>query len=98
MNIRLNRCLILSTVGLLPSCQESSSDKTIRQEKVGDTYLYLGERYGKSHYKPMYIFNCQTENQYEDKDMILNDTWFSTNESRRNLRPQWLLFRLQQAL
>lgn len=97
MNIRLNRCLILSTVGLLSSCQESSSDKTIRQEKVGDAYLYLGERYGKSHYKPMYIFDCQTENQYEDKDMILNDTWFSMRADA-TYRPQWLLFRLQQAL
>lgn len=76
MSIRLNRCLFLLMVVVLASCQKSF-DQTIRQEMVGDTYLYLGEQYGKSRYKPMYIFDCRTEDQYEDKNMTLNDTWFS---------------------
>ena len=76
MNIRLNRGLVLLTVVLLSSCQ-AMSNTTIRQEMIGDTYLYLGEQYGKSCYKPMYVLDCQTEDQYEDKDMTLNETWFS---------------------
>lgn len=67
--------LCLATISV--SCSSCISHfTTYHKEKEGETYLYMTELYGKSCYKPTYVYSYQSESEYLDKDMSLNDAWF----------------------
>ena len=74
---RTYKRLLISLITIGTSCFSCAPGyKTYHKEKAGKTYLYMTEIDGEDRYKPTYVYSYQSESEYLDKDMSLNDAWF----------------------